>query len=134
DYLAGRIGLADLHATFDEVRSSIWFDRLGIERVVPDEASRARWAWVATYDPTVRIAALNIPVLALFGGRDDESPFAESIACWTTGLRSGGTRNARIEIYPEMNHHMRVTTGRGWLREDRRYLADVRAFLLAQRR
>lgn len=73
--------------------------------LITQQAEMLRQPWMQSflaYDPRPALAALDIPVLALFGGRDlqvppdlNRPPLEEALA---------GNAAARIEVLPDLNH------------------------------
>jgi dienelactone hydrolase len=96
--------LLALHAA----REQPWGNVLGIDHVVPDEADRPKWAWVANYDPIADIQALRMPVLVLLGARDPFLPSADALARWSEALAAGGNANDKVIVYPSAGHGIRT--------------------------
>jgi alpha-beta hydrolase superfamily lysophospholipase len=132
-YLAGDIDLAVLRASYDEVRSTPWFEGLGLARVTPSEAVRGQWRWVPNYDPADDIAALQAPVLVVLAGSDEASPLRDSVRGWTNALARSGAADSRIVVFPSADHHMGIASGAGWRRVSAAYEAELAQFLTRQR-
>ena len=47
-----------------------WFKAVDVSRVLPAEAVRGKWEWVANYDPALDIQKITMLVLVLLGGKD----------------------------------------------------------------
>jgi len=97
-----------LLAAIDGARARKWSRFVNVARVLPDAADRARWAWVATYDPAADIRALQMPVLVLIGGRDPFTPSATTTHRWQEGLAAAGDPNDRVISYPAAGHGIRM--------------------------
>jgi len=59
------------------------------------------YRWFLTFDPAPVLAALDIPVLALFGAKDFQVPPALNAAPMRAALRHP---QSRVEILPDLNH------------------------------
>src|SRR5262249_19040016 len=82
-YLESGADRAGLMRAFQESAATPWFKLLGIDRVVPDEADRPKWSWVASYDPIVDIETMKMPVLVLLGARDPFLPTDAAQTRWS---------------------------------------------------
>jgi alpha-beta hydrolase superfamily lysophospholipase len=58
----------------------------------------------AVYDPAPTLRQLQVPVLALFGGRDNNILAAKNEAAWRTALQAGGHPDHTLRIIPNANH------------------------------
>jgi dienelactone hydrolase len=85
-----------------------WSGVLNLSRVLPDAADRAKWAWVASYDPTADIQALHMPVLVLIGGRDPFSPSGHVLQLWHEDLAKAGNPDDKVISYPIAGHGIRT--------------------------
>lgn len=94
-----------LVAAVAAAKSQSWYPAVGIDGARPDEKIRPAWQWVAMFDPAPSIERLRVPVLLMFGGRDDV-PAEESIRRWSAALRRGGNENVTIRLFPEAGHGM----------------------------
>lgn len=89
-------------------------DQLG--GIMPSDANRTNWSWVAEYDPGEDIRNLNFPVLLMFGSEDTAHPTEASVASWTNGLALAGNDRATIIVFPGAGHGIRLRSedgGRG---------------------
>ena len=109
DYLAGNISRAALDILIEDVKETIWYQKLGIGNVLISEAYRDKWRWVADYDPATRAKDRNIPTLVLLGGADHGIPLDTTIADWNAQLSSGTNGESRIEVLVGRGHHLRVS-------------------------
>jgi dienelactone hydrolase len=127
-----------LRGAFDKVRKQPWFApaveaRDLPERLPPDEGmglenhpARNRGgtspAIVASLrqDPLAALERVAVPILAVYGEDDREVPVRESerrlrrLGAGDSGARSG---RVTVMIFPEADHALRVTKGRGLLRK-----------------
>jgi pimeloyl-ACP methyl ester carboxylesterase len=68
----------------DAARGESWFEHA----LLPDPSDPADDVWAADldFDVTRALRALDVPALALFGGRDPWIPVERSIAVWRAAL------------------------------------------------
>lgn len=107
DYLATGHDREGLLAAISAAEKEPWYAAVPVGRILPSEKNRAKWAWVATYDPVVDIERLRIPVLLLFGGRD-RTPADLSVSRWTTGLARSDAPPPTVRVFPEAGHGMTI--------------------------
>jgi len=112
DYLAGEREYRELMDIFERYRNEAWFESLGIEGVVPSEANRANWQWVATFNPSDSIASLESPVLVILGGKDPLTPATPTQRAWKANLDSEDCRS-RVVIFPDAGHGIRTAAHHG---------------------
>ncbi|MEO8505667.1 MAG: alpha/beta fold hydrolase [Acidobacteriota bacterium] len=105
-YLGTGQGLEALEATLAEPSNQPWASAIGLAHVLPSEALRPKWEWVASYDPLADIQRLKIPVLVLLGGRDENSPTDDAFAAWNRGLSGTSDPRSRILMVPGAGHGM----------------------------
>jgi dienelactone hydrolase len=129
-YLRGDIDLPAMRAALAQVREASWYRPLGLSRVIPDEAARGQWRWVATYDPASDLAALRVPVFAVLGGEDRPSLVPGAVSVWRATLAQ--RTDAQVVVYPGADHHMRVRAGEGWRRVSPAYERALDNFLREQ--
>ena len=72
------------------------------------EEGRRIWSWVANWDPAPLQAKIRFPVLVMFGGRDTQAPPEASIAAWRRDFEAAGNAEAKIELFPEAGHGIRL--------------------------
>jgi pimeloyl-ACP methyl ester carboxylesterase len=87
-YLKNGQDRAGLLQAIKGTRGQTWYTALNIGRVVPDEASRAKWSWVPELEPKEDIAKMRLPVLVMLGGRDRPTLTAEMSQRWRSSLAS----------------------------------------------
>jgi pimeloyl-ACP methyl ester carboxylesterase len=76
---------------------------------IPDDAGSWRLlAMLGEYDPRDRLAALAVPLLALFGSHDDVVPVAESLAVLTAAV---APQLLHVAVVPGGNHRIRLRDG-----------------------
>jgi hypothetical protein len=61
---------------------------------------------IVTYEPAPTIRQLQLPVLALFGGLDNNILAEKNRAAWEAALSAGGHRDYTLRILPQANHAM----------------------------
>jgi len=106
DYLSTGNGLAEIRRTVDGAKGSTWYPAVPVGRVLPGEATRPMWSWVATFDPAPSIERLRIPVLLFFGGTDPLVP-PSAVADWTNAL-ARSSAFPTIRVFPEAGHGMTI--------------------------
>ncbi len=107
-YLADGRDRAGLVAAIQASRGARWSSLVDLGRVLPEEADRGKWAWVATYDPAADMAAMRMPVLVLLGGRDPFTPAADALAGWHRALSAAGNPFDLVLEFPAAMHGMRT--------------------------
>jgi len=95
-YLRTGADRAALEQAILGARNQSWFPAVDISRVLPNDATRPKWQWVADYDPMVDIKRLSIPVLVVLGGRDRPLLAAQSLQAWHDGLAAAHNSDATI--------------------------------------
>jgi len=111
DYLASAISYESLMAIIEPLQAEPWFNKMGIERVIPSPENRSNWAWVATFDPQESIRQLTMPVLVLLGAKDPLTPTCATARVWRQTLATNVTRN-QVIVFEDAGHAMR-TGGHG---------------------
>jgi pimeloyl-ACP methyl ester carboxylesterase len=107
-WLGSGRGRAALDAEVAKVRDQPWFKALGLTRVMPSEAARPKWEWVATHDPVTAISEINFPTLVILGENDRLAPADNAARQWRAGFERSGYRGFRIEIVTGMGHSAQV--------------------------
>jgi pimeloyl-ACP methyl ester carboxylesterase len=85
-YLKTGEGRAPLLEKIESSRHEPLGSALNLDRVMPDEASRAKWSWVPDYDPANDIRQMRVPLLVMLGGRDRPTLTNEMIQRWHANL------------------------------------------------
>ena len=116
-YLSGSISYAAIRAELDRHSKAPWFKALGLGRVLPDEAERRHWAWVADYDPAEDISRLRVPLFLGLGGNDEDTPTFQALERWNADLTRPQALETTVFVAPKANHHFRLKRGLGWLVE-----------------
>ena len=81
------------------------------DRILPDEAGRRYWSWVAAWDPRPHTARITCPTLLLFGERDDQHPTPLAVQRWREGLAEAGNERATVVVFPGAGHGIRMRAG-----------------------
>lgn len=105
-YLAGVGSRQSLMETLESYRNRAWLSATGIEKVIPSEANREYWAWVADFEPSATIAAMTAPVLVLLGGSDPLTPAERTAEAWRSAL-SPESPGSRVVVVPDAGHGLR---------------------------
>lgn len=85
-------------------KGSRWYAPVAIDGVMPSEAGRSNWEWVALYDPARDIARMKVPTLVILGGDDRMGSPSGAAQRWKAGLQAAGNTEARVEIVQGMGH------------------------------
>ncbi|MDA8017923.1 MAG: alpha/beta fold hydrolase [Thermoanaerobaculia bacterium] len=114
-YLATGEGRNALVLRLEAAAGRAWARALGLERVLVSEAGRKHWEWVATFEPTVSIETLSMPILLLFGDEDENQPTHRAVAAWREGLEKAGNTQTVVHFFEGADHLLRPTdqTGTG---------------------
>lgn len=107
-YLANGEDRTGLLTEIAKSKTQRWSSVVDLGRVLPDEAGRAKWAWVAVYDPQADMAAMHMPVLVLLGGRDPFTPTDSALTAWHAGLSAAGNPHDRVMVYTAAGHGIRL--------------------------
>jgi len=105
-YLSGTVPQTAVTSLLESGKERSWPGDLGIERVLPSEAQRPFWSWVATFDPGPSLQALRVPVLVVIGGRDRDP--ALEIAAWQAALAANPDPRTEIRVVPGAGHVLTV--------------------------
>ena len=105
-YLAGVGCRQSLMETLETYRNRAWLSATGIEKVIPSEANRENWAWVADFEPSASIAAMTVPVLVLLGGSDPLTPAKRTAEAWRSAL-PGKCSNCKVTVLADAGHGLR---------------------------
>jgi len=113
----------------ERARTKPWFEASGISPEVNPEASI--WTWyrrVMDFDPVPIFKSLDIPVLALYGQRDESIP-AERSAMILHSIAAAGAKPYDVVVFSDANHSLRnAPSGDGAFR----WPAYVQGFLETQ--
>jgi len=106
-WLGSGAGREALLAEVGRVKDEPWFKFIRIDRTIPSDASRPKWAWVATFDPAASIAQMRTPTLVVLGAGDPLGPADLSAARWKQALEGGGNPDASVQLFEDMGHAAR---------------------------
>lgn len=110
-WLGTGVGRADLVRAIDEARTQPWFRFVPIDRVLPSDAGRPKWAWVSTFDPADSIARMRTPLLVILGAGDPLGPAGQSAEGWRAAIARGGNKDASVLVFDDMGHAGRQGQG-----------------------
>ena len=110
-WLGSGAGREALLAEVEHVKDEPWFKFIRIDRTMPSDASRPKWAWVATFDPAASIAQMRTPTLVVLGAGDPLGPADLSAARWKQALEGGGNPDASVQVFEDMGHAARQGQG-----------------------
>jgi uncharacterized protein len=82
-----------------------------LNQVLPSDAHRPAWQWVATYDPAPDIARVHCPLLLMFGDRDTDHPTDIAVRRWRAGLAAAGNDQVTLMVFPGAGHGIRMREG-----------------------
>ena len=107
-----------------------WYSAVAIDGVMPSDANRPNWEWVAKYDPMSDIEKMKLPTLVVLGAEDRMGSPIVSAERWKAGLAKAGNSRATVVTIPGMGHAATVGSthaqGGAVMPE---YLTTVRTFL-----
>jgi len=98
---AGRDRVIDLIA---QAKAKPWYPAIGLDRVMPSEANRPHWEWVARFDPMPFIERMRLPALVVLGGADRMGSTPMAMDRWTTGFARAANSRARVVVIDGMGH------------------------------
>ncbi|MSR61185.1 MAG: hypothetical protein EXS08_01890 [Planctomycetes bacterium] len=113
EFLAGDGDEPSFAAALEAACTTSWWTTLELERVKAYVARRARWSWVASYDPRTDLAAMHCPVLVLLGEGDELQSSALAAQRWREGLWRGGNDDLVVHVFPGANHYLRAPGAAG---------------------
>lgn len=105
-FLAGEVPQAAVTRLLESGKDRSWPADLGMARVLPSDAQRPAWSWVATFDPRPSLSSLRLPVLAMIGGRDRDP--AMEVQAWQAALAPNGDPRTEIRVEPDAGHVLTV--------------------------
>ena len=108
DYLATGAGRDDVVARLEKAANSKWYPHARLDRILPSQENRKNWSWVASWDPAASIAAIECPVLLMFGDADANVPTDVAVKKWREGLSAAGNDDVSIVVFPGAGHGIRL--------------------------
>lgn len=72
------------------------------------------WQWYRTkmdYDPVAMLEQVRVPVLAIWGERDELVPVSQSRAAVEQAFARGGNRNVTYRVFAEADHSLNTQSG-----------------------
>ncbi len=110
DYLGTGEGRSDLLSDLQGIRGTTLAPLAEeLDRILPSEENRINWSWVASYDPALHLERLGMPILLLFGERDQAHPTELAVERWRQHTSANG--NTTIVVFPGAGHGIRMTEG-----------------------
>jgi pimeloyl-ACP methyl ester carboxylesterase len=104
DYLKTGADRADLERAIDAAKEKPWYPAIDIGRVMPTEATRAKWAWVSEHDPIPDMLQLKIPTLVVIGGRDRPALAETADQKWRSAMKDAGNHDATVVVFVDAGH------------------------------
>jgi len=124
-------GWAEYRAARAEMEERGWLDYL----LGPGAPEGPDWEWMRLnmfYDPVPTLERLNVPVLAIYGERDDNVVADINVPILEAALRRAGNSDCRIVVVPGADHSLRLVEERGQpLHRRRGYAPEVWSTVLA---
>jgi pimeloyl-ACP methyl ester carboxylesterase len=107
-------GWEQLQKLIDSSRDAKWFRFVNVPRSL--DGLREAWTGQFRYDPYSDLSKLRIPVLAIFGELDTETPAKQISARTEEALRKGGNNRYIIRVFPSANHGIMIfhESGKPW--------------------
>lgn len=101
-YLRGDRSRREAQSLLDQAREQPWFHLAYLPDQLPvgDEFREA--ADFMFFDPTTRLAHVDVPVLALYGDRDDHVPVDDCV----TALRNTRSKQVTVEVLDGVGHFL----------------------------
>ena len=81
-----------------------WYRAIALDGVMPSDANRPRWEWVAKYDPMPFIEQMKLPTLVVLGTADQMGSTPLAAERWRSGLDRAGNRRASVVVIDGMGH------------------------------
>lgn len=107
-YLGSGEGREALEQRIEAARRQAWYPLVALDRVLPSPGNREHWEWVASYDPAPGIARMRLPILLLFGDRDEQQPTPLALSRWRQGLSAAGNDEVTVKVFPGADHFLRT--------------------------
>lgn len=130
DWLGSGVGRGAVVELVTRAKGTRWFATLGLDRVMPSDANRPNWAWVATFDPAPFIEKMTVPTLVVLGGADLMGSAVVASERWTAALARAGNQRAKVVTIAGMGHAATIGSAHeqgGAIMPA--YLAEVAAFV-----
>lgn len=108
EYLATGRDRDALLKAIEQAEGQKWASVVNLGRVMPADADRGKWAWVALYDPAADIQILRTPVLVIAAGRDPFLPSDLMVQRWLEELAIAGNPHDMVISYPAAGHGVRM--------------------------
>jgi len=86
----------------------------------------------AKYDPVPALKALRVPALFLYGDQDRLVQVKESVDIIRQTLTASGNKDFTIQVFPQVDHGMYLTSGDGAGSVDPEYLETMQEWLAAK--
>jgi len=138
-YLATGTGYHEAKAALVRGRSKPWFTALQGQQdglfalsdsaILDDSRSRIWFRAEMNYDPTAALRKLSVPVLFVFGGKDELVPVPKSVEVIRTTLAESHARDFTIKIFPGGDHGIYVDDPHGGKELAPGYLDAVKQWL-----
>lgn len=103
-WLASGVNRAGVVELMAQARSEPWYRAIRLDEVMPSDANRPRWEWVAKYDPMPFIENMTLPTLVVLGGADQMGSTALAAERWRAGLGRAGNQRASVVVIEGMGH------------------------------
>jgi alpha-beta hydrolase superfamily lysophospholipase len=104
EWLGSGVGRAALMDAIALAKPTSWYRAVAIDGVLPSDANRPKWEWVAQYDPRPDMAKMTIPTFVALGAADRMGSAPLAADRWRTGLAQAGNTRARVVMIDGMGH------------------------------
>jgi alpha-beta hydrolase superfamily lysophospholipase len=104
EWLGTGVGRATLLDAISRAKQTSWYQAVAIDGVLPSDANRPKWEWVAIYDPMADIARMTIPTFVALGASDQMGSAPLAAERWRAGLKQAGNTRALVVMIEGMGH------------------------------
>ena len=114
DFMRNGNDPAGVQAMLEQAVPKRWFAPSTLPATLPTESERKTWLrWRdLDLDPVSFWSRVRVPVLLLYGERDDVVPVRESVERITAALQKAGNRSFTVKVFPAADHELTTNADR----------------------